>query len=139
MVVTMSIDIPEAARVLLEQPLVVDLATVRPDGGPQVNPMWFLFEDGLIWFTHTNHRQKFKNLQNEPRVAISIKPADNPYSYLEVRGIVDHIEPDPEGELYSRLSVRYGQGPVTPPDTQYRVKLAVRPTSFSGYALLQQH
>lgn len=42
----MTADIPDAARELLDQALVVDLATVRPDGGPQVNPMWFLFEDG---------------------------------------------------------------------------------------------
>ncbi|WP_415847271.1 PPOX class F420-dependent oxidoreductase, partial [Tsukamurella strandjordii] len=82
----MTVAVPEAARVLLDQPLVVDLATVRPDGAPQVNPMWFLFEDGLIWFTHTDYRQKFRNLQHEPRVAISILPEGDPYNYLEIRG-----------------------------------------------------
>lgn len=131
----MTADIPEAARALLDQALVVDLATVRPDGGPQVNPMWFLFEDGLIWFTHTDFRQKFRNLQHEPRVAISILPEGNPYAYLEIRGELDRIEPDPTGSLYTRLAERYGQGSVVPPDAADRVKIAIRATRFSGNAL----
>lgn len=131
----MTADIPDAARELLDQALVVDLATVRPDGGPQVNPMWFLFEDGLIWFTHTDYRQKFRNLQHEPRVAISVLPDGNPYGYLEIRGELDRIEPDPTGSLYTRLAERYGQGAIVPPDAADRVKIAIRPTRFSGNAL----
>ena len=131
----MTADIPEAARALLDQALVVDLATVRPDGGPQVNPMWFLFEDGLIWFTHTDFRQKFRNLQHEPRVAISILPEGNPYGYLEIRGELDRIEPDPTGSLYTRLAERYGLGAVVPPEAAERVNIATRPTRFSGNAL----
>lgn len=131
----MTADIPDAARTLLDQALVVDLATVRPDGGPQVNPMWFLFEDGLIWFTHTDYRQKFRNLQHEPRVAISILPEGNPYDYLEIRGELERVEPDPTGSLYTRLAERYGQGSVVPPDAADRVAIAIRPTRFSGNAL----
>ena len=131
----MTADIPEAARDLLDQALVVDLATVRPDGGPQVNPMWFLFEDGLIWFTHTDYRQKFRNLQHESRVAISILPEGNPYDYLEIRGELDRIEPDPTGTLYTRLAARSGTGSVVPPEAAERVKSAIRPPRVSGNAL----
>lgn len=131
----MTVDIPEAARELLDQAVVVDLATVRPDGGPQVNPMWFLFEDGLIWFTHTDYRQKYRNLQHEPRVAISLLPEGDPYNYLEIRGELDRVEPDPTGSLYTRLAERYGQGQVVPPDAADRIRIAIRPTLFSGNAL----
>ena len=132
----MTIEIPAVAQELLAQPIVVDLATVRPDGGPQVNPMWFLFDDGLIWFTHTNFRQKFKNIAHEPRVSISIMPDGNWYAYLEVRGTVERIDEDPTASLYTRLAEHYGQGPdVVPPDAKDRVKIGVRPTGFSGYAL----
>jgi PPOX class probable F420-dependent enzyme len=127
-------EIPDKARDLLERPIYASLGTTRPDGAPQVNPMWFLWDGELIWFTHTNYRQKFKNLATEPRVSISIFDPDNPYRYLEIRGVVDSIENDPEGQLYSSLSERYGNGPVVPPDAKDRVKLAIRPTRVLGNA-----
>ena len=124
------IQIPELARELLGRPLIVSLATTRPDGAPQVSPMWFIWDGELIWFTHTNQRQKFKNLAHEPRVAISLVDPDNGYSYVEVRGVVDHIDPDPEAKLYQRLSEWYKGTPETPGDAPKRVAIAIRPTKF---------
>ncbi|MFE9574811.1 PPOX class F420-dependent oxidoreductase [Nocardia sp. NPDC006044] len=130
----MTIEIPEKARDLLERPVYASLGTTRPDGAPQVNPMWFVWDGEFIWFTHTNYRQKFKNLAHEPRVSISIYDPDNPYRYLEVRGVLDHIDGDPEGALYSSLSERYGNGPLVPPDAKDRVAIAIRPTGIRGNA-----
>ena len=130
------VEIPDKARDLLERPLFASLGTTRPDGAPQVNPMWFVWDGELIWFTHTNARQKFRNLAAEPRVSISIFDPDKPYRYLEVRGVVDHVDADPEGSLYSSLSQRYGGEAIVPPDAKDRVKLAIRPTHVSGNALL---
>lgn len=127
--------VPEAARARLDRALVVGLATVRPAGGPQVNPMWLLVEDGLIWVTHNDFRQMLRKLQREPRVAISVLPEGNPDNYLEIRGELDRIEPDPTGSLHPRLAERYGQGSVVPPDAADRVKIAIRPTRFCGNAL----
>ncbi|MFI7004279.1 PPOX class F420-dependent oxidoreductase [Nocardia sp. NPDC050175] len=131
----MTIEIPEKVRDLLVRPIYASLGTTRPDGAPQVNPMWFQWDGEFIWFTHTNFRQKFKNLAHEPRVSISIYDPDNPYRYIEVRGVVDHIDDDPAGELYSSLSERYGNGPMVPPDAKDRVAIAIRPTGLTGYAL----
>ncbi|KXP08775.1 PPOX class F420-dependent oxidoreductase [Tsukamurella pseudospumae] len=130
----MTVPIPDSARSLLERPLIVDLATVRPDGAPQVNPMWFLFEDGLIWFSHTDARQKYRNIRHEPRVAIAVADPADPQNYLEVRGRVERIEPDPTGAFHSRLSEHYGEGPHVPADAAHRVKIAVRPVRLSGRA-----
>jgi PPOX class probable F420-dependent enzyme len=122
------VEIPDGVRELLEQPLFVHLATIRPDGAPQVNPMWFVWDGEFIWFTHTTYRQKYKNITHEPRVAISIlDPADG-YSYVEIRGVVDRIDPDPEAKLFQRLSERYDGTAVTPKDAPQRVAVAVRPT-----------
>lgn len=129
------VDIPHKVRDLFERPIYVNLATVRPDGSPQVNPMWFVWDGEFVWFTHTNFRQKFRNLAREPRVSISIVDPDDALRYLEARGVVDHIDDDPEGRLYSRLSERYGRGAVTPDDAQKRVAIAVRLTSLHGYAM----
>lgn len=89
----------------------------------------------FIWFTHTNARQKFRNVAQEPRVSISIIDPDDPLRYLEVRGVVDHIDADPEATMYQRLSERYTGKVRTPPDAPNRVAIAVRVTGMSGYAL----
>jgi PPOX class probable F420-dependent enzyme len=122
--------IPETVLDLLERPLYASLGTTRPDGAPQVNPMWFVWDGEFIWFTHTSYRQKYKNIAHEPRVSISILDPDNLYGYVEIRGVVDHIDEDPEAKLYQRLSEWYNGKQTTPPDAAQRVAIAVLPTSF---------
>ena len=122
------VEIPKRALELLDRPLLCNLATTRPDGAPQVNPMWFIWDGEFIWFTHTNTRQKYKNIQLEPRVSISIIDPEDKYGYAEIRGVVDHIDPDPEGKLYQRLSEWYDGTAVIPDDAVRRVAVAVRPT-----------
>ena len=124
------VEIPERARELLGQPILVNLATTRPDGAPQVNPMWFIWDGEYIWFTHTNYRQKYKNIAHEPRVSISILDPDDLYGYVEIRGVVDHIDADPEAKLYQRLSEWYKGKSERPDDAPQRVAVAVRPTKF---------
>jgi PPOX class probable F420-dependent enzyme len=120
--------VPEDRLDLLERPVFGHLATVRPDGGPQVNPMWFAWDGSVMRFTHTDERQKFKNLALNNRVAISMIDPDNPYRYLEVRGTVTDITPDPKGEFYQELARRYGREPVAPRDAAHRVILTVEIT-----------
>lgn len=122
------VEIPEGVRRLLEQPVLVTLGTVRPDGAPQVNPMWFVWDGEFIWFTHTTARQKYRNFAHEARVSIAILDPERKYGYVEVRGVVDHIDPDPGAELYQRLSEHYDGKPVVPGDAADRVAVAVRPT-----------
>ncbi|MGE2723039.1 PPOX class F420-dependent oxidoreductase [Mycolicibacterium celeriflavum] len=124
--------IPAGYESLLERPLYGHLATVRPDGTPQVNPMWFAWDGEVLRFTHTTKRQKFRNIESQPAVAVSVSDPENPYRYLEVRGVVEAIEPDPTGAFYLQLNDRYS-GPLTeaPADKADRVILTVRPTGFS--------
>jgi PPOX class probable F420-dependent enzyme len=125
-------DIPEGYESLLERPNYGHLATMRPDGNPQVNPMWFAWDGELLRFTHTNKRQKFRNVEANPNIAMSIVDPDNPYRYLEVRGVVEEIGPDPTGAFYLELNDRYS-GPLTepPPDKADRVIIVVRPTGYT--------
>lgn len=119
-------EVPEDHIDLLERPVFAHLATVRPDGSPQVNPMWFVYDGSVIRFTHTDERQKFRNLRQNPQVAISIQDPENPYRYLEVRGRVVDVTPDPEGNFYRELAVRYGRDRGTPPrDAPHRVIISV--------------
>jgi len=122
--------VPDSHRDLLERPLIAHLATVRTDGGPQSNPMWFGWDGERIRLTHTRTRQKFRNLQAEPRVALSITDPADPQRYLETRGVVEAVEDDPAGRFYRRLRERYGVDPDAPmPDAAVRVILVIRPTT----------
>jgi PPOX class probable F420-dependent enzyme len=119
--------IPESLADLVEQPLYAHLATVRPDGTPQVNPTWFRFDGEYVWLTATSRRQKNRNWQVQPAVALSIVDPGRPSRYLEIRGRVEQIIPDPEGAEFVRLAGRYGlrQGP--PADAADRIAVAIRP------------
>ena len=119
--------IPESLADLLERPLYAHMATVRPDGTPQVNPTWYRFDGEYVWLTATTYRQKYRNWQHQPATALSITDPDDPGRYLEVRGVVERIIPDPEGAEFVRLAERYGEPQGPPSDKAYRIAVAIRP------------
>jgi PPOX class probable F420-dependent enzyme len=123
-------ELPDAFRDLLERPLFAHLATVRPDGSPQSSVMWFAWDGSRLRLTHTKTRQKFANLANEPRVALSIHDPEDPYRFLEVRGRVEEVADDDEqASFYRSLQVRYGMDyPIR--DAAVRVVFTIRPETF---------
>ncbi|EGD54121.1 PPOX class F420-dependent oxidoreductase [Gordonia neofelifaecis] len=124
--------IPETHRDLLDRPLYAHLATIRPDGTPQVNPMWFSWDGEFVYFTNTTVRQKYRNVTAHPDVALSINDPDQPYRYLEVRGTVDRIDDDSSGAVFAALADRYGLPMDGPPgDVEHRIVYVVRPTRVS--------
>jgi PPOX class probable F420-dependent enzyme len=124
--------IPDGYEDLLIRPLFGHLATVRPDGDPAVTPMWYLWDGELLRFTHTTRRAKLRNIEHNPHVALSVTDPDQPYRYLQARGIVESIEADPTGAFYVELARRYGrESPPPPPDAADRVIIAVRPFAYS--------
>ncbi|MFI6762034.1 PPOX class F420-dependent oxidoreductase [Micromonospora sp. NPDC050417] len=127
---TINAVIPETHLDLLERPLFSHLSTIRPDGSPQSSVMWFVWDGERIRMTHTSGRQKFRNLRHEPRVALSISDPQDEYRFLEVRGVVESIDPDDEkGSFYRSLQERYDNiYPIT--DADVRVVITIRPTAF---------
>jgi len=129
-VITVSPVIPAAYADLLEKPVLAHVATTGPDGEPQNNPIWFGTDDeGNIVFSQTTNRQKYRNVQREPRVSLSIVDAENPYRYLEVRGTVIRIDPDPDKAFINAMAKKYiGQDvyPWSQPGDE-RVVIVVRP------------
>jgi PPOX class probable F420-dependent enzyme len=121
--------IPDSHADLLSRPLYAHLVTIRPDGTPQVSPMWVEWDGEFLLFSNTTTAYKYRNITGNPLVGVSIIDPDLPRRYLEVGGRVERIEPDPDGRFYLRLAARYGR-PVTstPADAQYRVIYHVRPT-----------
>jgi PPOX class probable F420-dependent enzyme len=100
--------IPDHLIDLVERPNYASLGTIRPDDTVQVNPMWFEFDGEHLRFTHTNKRAKFRNLQHNPAMSLCIDDPADPLRYVEIRGRLAEVIPDPEGSFYVRLGQRYG-------------------------------
>jgi PPOX class probable F420-dependent enzyme len=121
--------IPESHADILDQKVLAHVATIGPDGEPQNNLVWFDHQDGYIRFSETTRRQKVRNLERDPRVALSIVDQDNPYRYLEIRGTVERIDPDPDKAFINSMAKKYhGQDVyVGSPPGETRVVVVVRP------------
>ena len=118
--------VPASHTDLLEKPIFAALATVRPDNTVQVNPMWFVHKDGTLRFTHTTKRAKWRNLQKNPSMAVSLVDPEQGTRYLEVRGKLIDVLPDTEGEFYVSLAKRYDDRyPFVPADKADRVILVM--------------
>jgi PPOX class probable F420-dependent enzyme len=78
--------IPESHLDLFRKKAFANLATLMPNGSPQVTPVWVDYDGRHVLINTAEGRQKDKNLQRDGRVAMSIIDPENPYRYLEVRG-----------------------------------------------------
>jgi PPOX class probable F420-dependent enzyme len=80
--------IPESHTDLLHKPVLAHCATIGPRGEPQANPVWFLWNGEHLIISIGPEGQKARNLQRDPRVALSMADPDDPLHYLEIRGAV---------------------------------------------------
>ena len=125
--------IPESHKDLLERPILAALATVQPDGAPQVTPVWIALRDGKILINTAAGRQKHKNLIERPRATVLLIDPDNGQRYLEVRGTVvdsfDHADADIDALAKKYLGVDSYPYRVA---TDTRVTFLIEPTRVTG-------
>jgi PPOX class probable F420-dependent enzyme len=99
--------IPSKYTDLLKSKALAHVATIGPDGEPQSNPVWFDWDGEHVLFSQTKTRQKYKNVQRDPHVALSIVDPSNPFRYLEIRGTVSKIEEDPDKHFINAMAKKY--------------------------------
>ncbi len=105
------------------------LTTLRPDGSPSTQMMWVDADERGVLINTEIHRRKFRDLQRDPRVAVMIVALTDPYTYLEVRGVVDSIVGGHEArEHIDALAHRYKGAPYASPIASERVIVRIRPT-----------
>src|SRR5687768_16120889 len=92
---------------LFNKPAFGALATLMPDGQPQVTPVWCDLADGYVLVNSARGRQKEKNVRRDPRVTITIIDPDKPYRYLEIRGRVVDITEQGADENIDKLAKKY--------------------------------
>jgi PPOX class probable F420-dependent enzyme len=103
----MTSQIPDSHRDLLDGPIIVALATLMPDGFPQVTPVWCSYDGTHIIVNATAKRQKHRNMVARPQVTILAVDPNDQFRYLEVRGIVEEITAEGGGESMNELSLLY--------------------------------
>lgn len=125
--------IPDDYSDLLDSTALAHVATVGPHGEPQTTPVWFGWDGEFLQFSQTTARQKYRNVGRDPRIALSIVDQTNPYRYLEVRGTVERIDPDPDNAFINSMAKKYMDQAVYPwhqPGDE-RVVIVIRPEHTS--------
>ena len=106
----------EVDAVLAEPGILMRIGTVRRDGSPLVTPIWFLHEDGAIWFTPREKSEWLANLRRDPRVCLDIDEQALPYRKVIVDGEAeiahDLGRDDRWRDRYRRIAGRYGPEPM---------------------------
>jgi PPOX class probable F420-dependent enzyme len=128
--------IPNSHLDLFKKKAFAHLATVMPDGKPQVTPIWVDYDGHNVVFNTAEGRQKDKNLQRDARVAMSILDPDNPYRYLEVRGrIVErtHAGADQHIDAMAKKYLDQDKYPFRQPN-EVRVIYKVQPEHVTSTA-----
>jgi PPOX class probable F420-dependent enzyme len=100
--------LPAEVRELLEARNFAHLATTLPDGSPHSVPVWIGVEDDHVAFFTQPGSRKARNLERDPRVAISAVDLENPYRSAQLRGrVVGTVEEEQALEIIDRLAVKY--------------------------------
>jgi len=102
------VEIPAKYLDLLQQKTAfAHLATIMPDGTPQVTPVWFDYTNGKIRVNSAKGRVKVRNMQEGAPVALSILDPDNAYRYIQIRGRVEHVTEEGASAHIDSLSKKY--------------------------------
>jgi len=127
--------VPETHRSLLadETRALAFLATLMPDGSPQVTPVWFSVESGALWINSAQGRVKDRNMRARPQVALCISDPHDPYRYLQIRGRVVAITTEAAEAHIHRLAHKYtGQDWSIPPG-EVRVRYRIQARHISAH------
>ncbi len=130
--------IPDAYLDLLENPVVVTVVTVMPDGQPQATPVWCKWDGENIIVNTAVGRQKHENVLANPKVTVCAVDPENPYRYLEVRGTATLSEEGAEvmidelAQAYVNKPHYYGEGGVVPESgREQRINIVITPNDTS--------
>lgn len=106
--------VPENYRDLLDSTALAHIATIGPQGEPQTSPVWFGWDGTNVRFSQTKTRQKYRNVQRDPHIALSIVDPANPYRYIEIRGTVTRIDDDADNAFINAMAKKYLDQDVYP-------------------------
>jgi PPOX class probable F420-dependent enzyme len=136
----MALPIPDTHMDLLENPVYVVFTTVFPSGQPHSTVVWWDSDGDYIRVNTARGRQKEKNLKRNTKVSIMAVDPQNPYHWMEVRGVVEEVTEQGGVDHIEKLSWKYngkgfygGYAPAERRQQETRVMVKIRPTKVMAY------
>jgi len=103
----MGIELSDGLKAAIDDPNYAHLTTLDPDGSPQASAMWIMRDGDQIVFNTAEGRRKWRNMQRDPRVAVSLSPIDEPYQNWSIQGRVVDMRTDDGVEVIDQLAQKY--------------------------------
>jgi PPOX class probable F420-dependent enzyme len=119
---------------LLRAPSTCYLATIMPDGSPQLTQTWVDTDGEHVIINTVEGFQKVRNIERDDRVALTVSDAEHPTRYLQVRGRVINVTTEGGAEHIDKLSMKYTGKPYPwyGGRDQVRVILTIEARKISG-------
>ncbi len=125
--------VPERYRDILESRALGHLATIDPNGRPNVNPVWFLWDGEHVHLSIKPDTAKYRSLRADPNVALSVSDPSRPDRYVELRGTVVDFELFDNLSWVNHLSRKYTGSDFTGGVAgEHRYKVTVRIDSWTA-------
>ena len=119
--------VPAQYHDILQSTVLGHLATTDETGRPEVNPVWFIWDGEHVLVSVKGATRKYRNLQRDPRVAISFQDPQDQERYLEIRGNVIEFVPYDDLDFVNELAQKYTGGDFKHGHAgQERYKLVIR-------------
>ena len=97
----------EKARALIARPVLASLATLNPDGSPQITPLWVDLDGDDVVFNTAQGRKKARNLERDARVAVTVIDPDDAYNVVAFQGTVSDVTTDGADAHIDSLAKKY--------------------------------
>ena len=122
--------IPEEYQDLLLGKNIAHVATINPDGSPQVTPMWVDYnkQKNEILVNTATGRKKARNMKIGSKVALSIPDSSNPYRYIGIQGEITEVTQERALEHIDSLALKYmGKEKYPLPEGEVRILIKIKP------------
>ena len=106
-------ELPQDIKDALDEKVFVHLATLNPDGSPQVSVLWVGRDGDKVLASTATGRIKPRNIALDPRVGLSFTPPSDPYKNIVMQGRVTKTAEDGTW-LIDALNGKYRGKPVYP-------------------------
>jgi PPOX class probable F420-dependent enzyme len=121
-----AVPLPDAVKALVDRREYATVATLQPDGGPQLSLVWITREGDDLMFSTVEGRRKHTNLLRDPRVSVLVYPRDDPYVYVEVRGTASMTRDGAVALIDALVAKYHGEERFTGDDGTDHVRVVVR-------------
>jgi PPOX class probable F420-dependent enzyme len=100
------VPLPDVVKSVIDRREFATVATLQPDGAPQLSVVWITRDGDDLLFSTVEGRRKHTNLLRDPRIGVLVYPRDDPYFYIEVRGTASMTR-DGGAALIDALAAKY--------------------------------